>query len=112
METTTEPQEHFIARKDHPEVAAILEEIDGNRRPNWSAHSVVAVMGDIAVLKATHKPSFEDAQYTGSIKKDGKWRHTSRYNSSADTAMLDTLGVKHSGPNSQFGEFARKMLEI
>jgi hypothetical protein len=76
-------------------------------------HEIVGFLDDIAICKAYHKPPFEDARFTGVILRDGEWKHTSRYNASADTAMLDTLGCKHDdGGNSRFGRFAARMLNL
>lgn len=44
--------------------------------------------------------------------KNGKWERSSTVSPSLDTALLVYLDKKHLGANSQFADFALKMLEI
>ena len=88
----------------------ILAATDG--RPGGAKHEILCVLDDIAVLKAYQKPPFEDAHFTGALRTEKGWRRTSHYAASAEKALLDTMGYKHGGPNSQFGNFAAKALGV
>lgn len=44
--------------------------------------------------------------------KDGRWRRNSTVTPTLDTAFLSYLEKKHLGSNSQFADFAIKMLSI
>lgn len=88
----------------------ILRAVDGPPALKASAHEMVCVMEDIAIVRAVRNAPFEDALYTGAILSPDGWRRTACYSASAWSAMLTTLGHKHLGPNSQFGYFASRML--
>ena len=89
-------------------VQLILAAVDSS-----TTHEVVGMLGDIAICEAWHKPPFSDARFTGAIFREGKWKRTSQYHGSADSAMLHTLGYKYDGGgNSRFGMFAARMLEF
>lgn len=95
------------------EIKTILEGADSRISLKGSRHKIVGYMIDIAILHAHINPSFENAQYTASIKnKEGVWRHSSQYYPCPDTAMLGAIGFKHDPSSSQFGFFAARMLQL
>lgn len=74
--------------------------------------TVVAVVGDIAVVEVVIKPPFNDVPFTFSLKKNGTWKSFSSYYTSIDHTLLGAIGCKYDGLNSQFERFAIKMLGL
>jgi hypothetical protein len=68
----------------------------------------IGTIGNITILECTRNAPFEDAKFTYQIDGDNSSRY---YYESADTAFLGALGKKYLGLNSQFAEFAQKMLK-
>ncbi|MDD5353386.1 MAG: hypothetical protein PHS93_09520 [Candidatus Omnitrophica bacterium] len=69
----------------------------------------VGKIGDIDILECTDKrPPFEDAKFTYhcGVRGETDWFQT------ADIAFLGALGYKYDGLNSQFVNFAVKMLDM
>jgi len=73
--------------------------------------SVTFHLNDLAVVECTGKASYPDAPYTFAILANGKWSSANTYYSSPEQAFLGALGQKNLGPNSQFVNFAVKMLQ-
>lgn len=95
---------------DEELIAEITKAANGSGK---TKHEVIGVIGGIAVLEAYSHAPFPDSPFTGAVKEGGgEWRRTSYYHTSADRALLHTLGYSHEGANSQFGEFASRMLNL
>ncbi len=81
---------------------------------NGANHQVVVIIEDIAIVENYSNSDFPHAPFTMSLKnkETGKWRHSSHYFGSVDEAILGAMGHKYLGQNSQFADFASKMLGI
>jgi hypothetical protein len=74
-------------------------------------HSVVAVIGDYAVIEETKEPrSFDNSPYTFAIRRDGKWIHSSHYVATIEDAILHAIGYLADGANSSYGSMCAAML--
>jgi len=76
--------------------------------------SVLLKTADFIIYSKRNDRAFENEYPIRSIYKDalGVWRRNSSVNNNFDRAMLKCLEMKHLGYNSQFTEFASKMLGI
>lgn len=73
---------------------------------------VVLILPDFAIIHQFNNPTFEDAPYKVVIRNEAEWKETSTCYKSLDQALLGGLEYKYLGLNSQFTQFATKMLEM
>lgn len=91
----------------------ILAAINNNNTPRHNeAYEIIGVITGIAVLKEiSSKPTFPNELFTAAIQdKNGNWRRTGVFSATAENCLLNSLGIKFEGPNSQFGYYAARML--
>ncbi len=67
---------------------------------------IIGTIGEITVVECIGSCPFKDARFTFTFEG----RDSNKYFKTADAAFLGGLGRKYLGLNSQFAEFAQKML--
>lgn len=92
------------------EEMTVKSEVLKSSRSLEKNHSVVFIAGDIAIIENDVNPHYPEAAFTFAIKCEKGWEGRSNYYGNQEEAYLGALGYKHQGPNSQFAQFAAKML--
>ena len=94
---------------ERTEVRDLIEQVANEKK----LASVVVSTDEVKIYTVYGKDEWDIKYPFRSIYfKDGKWNRTSTVNPTLDTAFLAYLSYKYQGGNSQFTDFALKMLEI
>jgi len=72
---------------------------------------IIVDLEDVKIFKVANK-SYEENPYSFIIKVNDEWRGGNQYGVTFDEVLLLYLQVKHIGYNSDFANFAKKMLEF
>lgn len=94
---------------ERTEVRNLIEKIANEKKL-----SEVVLSTDEVVIYTVYGKGDWDIKYPfrSIYFKNGKWNRTSTVSPSLDTAFLAYLSYKYQGGNSQFADFALKMLDI
>jgi hypothetical protein len=94
---------------ERQEVKTLVEQVANEKKL-----SEVVVSTDEVIIYTVYGKDEWDIKYPfrSIYLKDGKWNRTSTVSPSLDTAFLVYLSYKYQGGNSQFADFALKMLDI
>lgn len=81
--------------------------------PNPEHYILVGSIGDVAVVFNKLKSDSNNGYgYSSLLRNESGWEYNSFMFKTADEAYLHALGIKYDGLNTQFGEFAARMLGI